>query len=483
MQFQQQQQPSARRAALELLTNCNSVLGTQILFSLKSTTLGCLPPEVLQQAGQQLLQALGAPLQLLKLLGRQAIDPETLSAALSDSARQLFMLRAAAEGTALGHGTTTVRPGHLAALAAAHPEAYTSFIDCCVRSEQLPPQAMLMAAQLLAVAVNAVLNSGTALADTAAVAGLSSALTSLVKRTVQLIKAAASMQQRQAAAAAGTAAEHFLAAAPRILEVLFINTTLSAAATRVPNSSSSSSSSNSSSSSSSEVHASCVLLGVVVARSVVQLADAMEAAGPQLLFDWLMAGPEFTPPAATATAGGGGAGASTGGCSTARHRSGEANSGSTVTGTAGKGSSSSSSSSSNSSSQQLKWGYLLNLQQSSTRWAAAAAEYRAAMQASAQQLAADGEDAHPAACPAAQVGQQYQAAVKLCRALAAAAPVPALCNNPGCENLAGVSEAAAASKACAGCRCRYCSAACQTADWKRHKHACRRMAAAGVTCG
>jgi hypothetical protein len=63
--------------------------------------------------------------------------------------------------------------------------------------------------------------------------------------------------------------------------------------------------------------------------------------------------------------------------------------------------------------------------------------------------------------------------------LVAAAPLPLVCNNPGCENMAGVSEAGGARKVCAGCRCRYCSAACQAADWRRHKRACKRMAAAG----
>jgi hypothetical protein len=73
-------------------------------------------------------------------------------------------------------------------------------------------------------------------------------------------------------------------------------------------------------------------------------------------------------------------------------------------------------------------------------------------------------------------------AVGLCRALADAAPITVVCNNPSCENLAGVSEAAASCKACPGCRCRYCSAACYRADWRRHKHACKQLAAAGFTC-
>jgi hypothetical protein len=83
------------------------------------------------------------------------------------------------------------------------------------------------------------------------------------------------------------------------------------------------------------------------------------------------------------------------------------------------------------------------------------------------------------AVPALQFAEQC---MQLCRALVAAAPLPLVCNNPGCEAMAGLSEAAAARKVCAGCRCRYCSAACQAADWRRHKRACKRMAAAGQAC-
>jgi hypothetical protein len=79
-------------------------------------------------------------------------------------------------------------------------------------------------------------------------------------------------------------------------------------------------------------------------------------------------------------------------------------------------------------------------------------------------------------------GRLYSDALVLCKALVAALPLPLVCNNPGCETLGGVSEVASARKVCAGCRCRYCSAACQAADWKRHKKACRRMAAAGQAC-
>jgi hypothetical protein len=71
-------------------------------------------------------------------------------------------------------------------------------------------------------------------------------------------------------------------------------------------------------------------------------------------------------------------------------------------------------------------------------------------------------------------------AVDFCRTLVAVAPLPVVCNNPGCGELGGVSEAAAVRYVCAGCGCRYCSAACQAAGWRSHKKACRRMAACGL---
>jgi hypothetical protein len=122
---------------------------------------------------------------------------------------------------------------------------------------------------------------------------------------------------------------------------------------------------------------------------------------------------------------------------------------------------------------------LLRLQQCSPQWAAAVAAYEANQP--------DWEEVESGALPstaaaAEQHSQKYAEAIGLCRALAAAAPLPVVCNNLSCNNLEGISEAAAACKACAGCRCRYCSVACQRADWKRHKGACRHMAAAGQVC-
>jgi hypothetical protein len=137
-----------------------------------------------------------------------------------------------------------------------------------------------------------------------------------------------------------------------------------------------------------------------------------------------------------------------------------------------------SSSSSAASSQQVKWGYLLRLQQINPQWAAALAAYEAKQQ--------DWEEVAtgaPRSCAAAAAAaEQYTAAIELCRALVTAAPKTVICNNPSCENLGGVSEAAAACKACAGCGCRYCTVACQRHDWKRHMQVCRLMAAAGQSC-
>jgi hypothetical protein len=63
----------------------------------------------------------------------------------------------------------------------------------------------------------------------------------------------------------------------------------------------------------------------------------------------------------------------------------------------------------------------------------------------------------------------------LCWMLTEAVPLPEVCNNPGCQSLQGVLEAAAAVKACGGCGARYCSRKCQQADWDVHRKACRRL--------
>uniref|UniRef100_A0A383VY06 phytol kinase n=1 Tax=Tetradesmus obliquus TaxID=3088 RepID=A0A383VY06_TETOB len=142
----------------------------------------------------------------------------------------------------------------------------------------------------------------------------------------------------------------------------------------------------------------------------------------------------------------------------------------------------SSSSSSSSSNQQTKWGHLLQLPLINPTWAAAAAAFNTKWnsydwgQLQEQLFSVDASEAETAQ-------QLYQDVLQLCRALVAAAPITVVCNNPSCTTLAGVSEAAASCKACGRCGCRYCSVACQRADWRRHKQACQCMAAAGMTCG
>jgi hypothetical protein len=142
------------------------------------------------------------------------------------------------------------------------------------------------------------------------------------------------------------------------------------------------------------------------------------------------------------------------------------------------------SSDSSSSSQQVKWSHLLHLQHSSPQWAAAVAAFSEKWPSWWRVKVEDSyaEFVDGAAEVVPEIKQQCADAVELCRTLVAAAPLPVVCNNPSCGSFAGVSEAAASCKACAGCSCRYCSVACQRADWKRHKHACKRMAAAGQTC-
>uniref|UniRef100_A0A383VUG6 MYND-type domain-containing protein n=1 Tax=Tetradesmus obliquus TaxID=3088 RepID=A0A383VUG6_TETOB len=201
----------------------------------------------------------------------------------------------------------------------------------------------------------------------------------------------------------------------------------------------------------------------------------------------------LTPTAAATAVEGAAGGLIAGGSAASWASTGNASSSRTATGTAGGSSSSSSSSisghegptgNSSGSRQPVKWGYLLNLPQLNPRWTAAVAECQAAFKTLDQQLLVKEEDASSISdgLLMEKQGQRCVAVLGLCRQLAAAAPLPLLCNNPSCDNLAGVSEAAAASKACAGCRCRYCCAACQTADWHRHKHACRLLAAAGESC-
>jgi hypothetical protein len=156
-----------------------------------------------------------------------------------------------------------------------------------------------------------------------------------------------------------------------------------------------------------------------------------------------------------------------------------------------------SSSSSNSSSPPLYWLHLLRLHDSRKLNATFSAFRRVWTPAQATAVIRDntvtGIQDTPGGPPAAgkitaavssqqmtQMRQLYHDSLAICRAVTARAPLPVVCNNPGCGELSGVSEAAAARYVCAGCGCRYCSAACQAAGWRSHKKACRRMAACGL---
>jgi hypothetical protein len=160
------------------------------------------------------------------------------------------------------------------------------------------------------------------------------------------------------------------------------------------------------------------------------------------------------------------------------------------------------SSNSSSSAGRVRWAYLLQLARSKKLAAAfdemaravcifravgliqsnpaqgddqAATEHTAAAAQSRQQANDDDGQA------ASLVSEMHSAALRFCRVLAGAAPLPHLCNHLGCSSLAaGSTETAAAVKVCSGCGAWYCSAGCAAAHGRQHKKACRRMRALGL---
>jgi hypothetical protein len=346
---------------------------------------------------------------------------------------------------------------------------------------------MLAAVNLLSDAFDAVLGSEAALANTAAVAGLASALTSLVKRTVQFTAAARQLQDQPSQAANKLAAAYFPAAVTRIIYRLQRSFTAGLHSAAVRGNSGSSEIACGTPASSSQAAASIALLAVVLARSLVQLADAMEAAGRQLLFDSLMAKPRYKvfmkagerylfirqqlspygtaehhttamqwhswqlqmfntalamfraldklgiaaataagppPPAAAAAVP---ADLCTHTCSSVATTSGITAGGGGSSEAPSQGSSSSTSTAGqlqpSSTNQQVKWGYLLRLQQRSPHWAAAVAAFDAkwpGWRSDMEGLFTRGGGSKALL----QIEQQYTDALQLCRALAAAAPLP-----------------------------------------------------------
>jgi hypothetical protein len=143
------------------------------------------------------------------------------------------------------------------------------------------------------------------------------------------------------------------------------------------------------------------------------------------------------------------------------------------------------------SQDAVVWPHLLQLHEA-PKLVAAAEQLQSKWAASYLQLALQRQRSIIARQMAPEHSQQQQQdastriagltddALAFCRVLAAAVPLPEVCNNPSCGCLGGVSEAAVAVKACGGCGARYCSMQCQQGDWRRHKRACRLLQQQGT---
>jgi hypothetical protein len=384
---------------------------------------------------------------------------------------------------------------------------------------------MLAAGRIMRHAVAAMLSCDVFTSNTVAVASLASAITSLVKRAAQYVRDAGGMQQQRRQQLAAASLELTAAYYPAAMRVL-VRDVLGACSHGVwaEATHNAKPAAQNSSSSTSQAAASAALLAVVLARSLVQLTDAMEAAGSQLVFDCQERQPAFNirwAPSGQVHSLEIGAVVLFGSAPQQSVRSqwqfwqlfvlqalqplmyamatlgvlelpGDAAdraataavAGPDVTASSGNNAQASDASSGSSSSSPAKWGHLLHLQQFSPDWVAAVAAF-------SEKWSGWWHEDVKAKFAAVLVGTPlllqevqlvYNDALQLIRELVDAAPMPVVCNNPSCESLAGVSEAAAACKACAVCRCRYCSVAWQRVDWKRHKPACKRLAAAGMTC-
>jgi hypothetical protein len=109
-------------------------------------------------------------------------------------------------------------------LAAAHPEAFTALIDCYLRSPVVQAADVIGPVEALAHATTAVLGSQDrpleALHNTAAVAGLASAVASFAKKAALLTRAAVAMQGQAIDSSVNRAAVQFPGAVIQITAVL-----------------------------------------------------------------------------------------------------------------------------------------------------------------------------------------------------------------------------------------------------------------------
>jgi hypothetical protein len=166
---------------------------------------------------------------------------------------------------------------------------YTNLVDCCVRSQHFAAADVLVAADMLVVAIAAACDDTrpdcvAILANPSAVEALVSALASLMKRAANCIRLAGSSQS-QPPPQAGTeehAAYWFAAAAHHISGSMleppshFLHKLAKAIATGDASSSADSSRAVSSLQSRQQHTPSLMLLAVLLARSLVVLADAMQ---------------------------------------------------------------------------------------------------------------------------------------------------------------------------------------------------------------
>jgi hypothetical protein len=206
------------------------------------------------------------------------------AAAATSHAAEEFMAPATMKRLPLGY------------LAAAHPVAYANLVDCCIRQQHYAATEVIVAAEVLGHAFSTAAGASddpdqdNVLANPAAVealAQMASALVSVVKKAVVCIKAAGSMQnQPRPSAGSYELGEYcFAAAAPAFTSILlqpaaaFVSRLAKGDIAGDAGNATSSSSAPSTQRQQQQQHMpSLALLAVLLARSLVVLADALEAA-------------------------------------------------------------------------------------------------------------------------------------------------------------------------------------------------------------